>query len=69
MDDYRYYRNESQDGRIYRMKLDESDSEQLFDLDNCKYINISNDVIVFYKIMSQTHYKANIDGTNLEEFI
>jgi len=65
--EYIYYRNQTEEGKIYRMKLDGTETDQISDIINCTYINTVADKLTFYCINEQTFYISNLDGTDIKK--
>ena len=63
--EYIFFRNQSDKGRIYRMNLDGSDKIQISNIENCTYLNVIENVVVFYRIMEQSFYMCDFNGDNL----
>lgn len=68
-DNYIYYRNQTQQGRVYRIKVDGSENKVIIDKANCTSLNVVDNFIV-YRIPESTGgcFKANLDGSSIEKW-
>jgi hypothetical protein len=62
-----YFRNQSEKGKVYRMDIDGRNMVKLSDIEQCTYINVTEDTVTFNSIFEGIYYRCSLDGDNIEQ--